>query len=283
MKVSRIAQNNFRQWLINPQNAAALFCLALYTYDQLYGMTDFAAYLNSKITQWMMPFLLGSASRMIPVMLLFLLLISESPFRTRQQSFVIQRTGKRAWINGQLLYLFIISIGYTALVWLFSWIWYVSELKWSSEWGESLITASRGLDPAVFDVFLDFSYRIIRNTDPLVVTAWCSTVMILVCYMLGVILTICNLYLRKGVGAIVTSSLVGLSLIPELFSVDPGLIKMTIWISPVTWMDRALMGNESQNLPSYAFGILAPAIISIILSMLLILTIGKCDVETDKE
>ena len=83
--------------------------------------------------------------------------------------------------------------------------------------------------------------------------------------------------------AIITSILVGISLIPEYFTIDPGVIKMTIWISPVSWMDRMLMGNNNQNLPSYAFGVLAPALLGSILSMFLILVIGKRDVETEKE
>lgn len=41
-------------------------------------------------------------SSFLPFMLGFTLLISDAPFRTRQQRFIIQRTGKRAWILGQL-------------------------------------------------------------------------------------------------------------------------------------------------------------------------------------
>ncbi len=283
MKEIKIAGINFQQWIINPKNLAALLCLTLYTYDQLHGMIDYAKFLGSPVTPWMLPFLLCSASRFLPIMLLFLLLISESPFRTRQQSFVILRTGKRIWIKGQLLYLLIISICFTALVWVLSWIWYLPELTCSTAWGDSLLTASQGLDPSFFGVYLNFGYRVIKNAEPILVTLWCSAVMVLVCYMLGVIMTVCNLYLKKGLGAIITSILVGISLIPEYFTIDPGVIKMTIWISPVSWMDRMLMGNNNQNLPSYAFGVLAPALLGSILSMFLILVIGKRDVETEKE
>lgn len=234
------------------------------------------------VTPWLMPFFLCTAHRFLPVMILFLLLISDAPFRTRQQSFVILRTGKRVWLKGQLLYLLLVSIGYTALIWLFSWVWYLPELTWEPNWGNALRTASQGIDPAVFGVYLNFPYRIIKNSNPIKVSLWCCAVMILVCYMLGVIMTACNLWLKKGAGAVIDSALVGISLIPEYFMIDPGVIKMTIWFSPVSWMDRALMGNSSENLPSYAYGIWAPALIAILLTISLILTIGNCNIDTDK-
>lgn len=283
MKEAKIVGINFRQWVISPKNLAALLCLTLYTYDQLHGMTNFARAFDCKITPWLLPFFLCTVHRFLPVMLLFLLLISDAPFRTRQQAFIIMRTGKRVWLRGQLLYLLLVSIGYTALIWLFSWMWYLPELTWEAAWGNAMRTASQGIDPAIFGVYLNFPYRIIKNSNPIIVSLWCCVVMILVLYMLGVIMAACNLWSKKGMGAVITSALVGISLIPEFFIGDPGIIKMTIWLSPVSWMDRALMGNSSQNLPSYAFGIWMPALIGIILSAILILTIGKCSVETDKE
>lgn len=282
MKAMKVVEINFRQWVIDPKNIAALLCLALYTHDQLHGMIEYARFFGCKVTPWMQPFLLCTAGRFLPVMLLFLLLISDAPIRTRQQCFVILRTGKRSWIIGQLLYLLLISIGFTALVWLFSWVWYLPELTWEAGWGDALVTASQGFDPAQFGVFLNFGYRVMKNTAPITVMLWCSAVMVLVCYMMGVIMAVCNLWLKKGLGAIVTSALVGISLIPEYFTIDPGIIKMTIWISPVSWMDRTLMGNSAQNLPSYAFGLWVPLLIGIVLTAFLILSIGECNIDTDK-
>lgn len=281
MKEVKIVGINFRQWIISPKNLAALLCLMLYTYDQLHGMADMARTFDCNVTPWLLPFFLCTAHRFLPVMLLFLLLISDAPFRTRQQGLVILRTGKRTWLRGQLLYLAALSVGYTALVWVLSWVWYLPELSWENAWGNVIRTASQGLDPAVFGVYLNFPYRIIKSANPIATSLWCSCVMILVCYMLGAIMTACNLWLRKGMGAVITSALVGIALIPELFVIDPGIMKMVIWISPVSWMDRALMGNGSQNLPSYAFGIWMPAFIGILVSAGLVLTIGKCCVETD--
>lgn len=283
MKQTKIVGINFRLWRINPKNMAALLCLALYTYDQLHGMADLARFFHSKVTPWVLPFLLCSANRFIPVMFLFLLLISDAPFRTKQQRLVMLRTGKRAWIVGQLIYLILLSVGFAIMLWIFSWVWYLPELIWDRSWGSMLLTASQGIDPGLFGVFLNFGYRVMKNTVPISVSLWCSVVMILVCYMLGVIMTICNLWMGKGIGAAVTSTLVGISLIPQYFTLGSGIIKMTIWISPVSWMDRTLMGNSAQNLPSYAFGIWMPLLISLVLSLFLILTIGKCNVETDKE
>ena len=134
MKEAKIVGINFRQWIISPKNLDALICLTLYTYDQLHGMTNFARTFDCKVAPWLLPFFLCTAHRFLPIMLLFLLLISDSPFRTRQQSFVILRTGKRVWLRGQLLYLLLISVGYAALVWVLSWVWYLPEISWETTW-----------------------------------------------------------------------------------------------------------------------------------------------------
>ena len=176
------------------------------------------------------------------------------------------------------------SVGYTLLLWILSLIWILPAIEWDSGWGPVLITASKTGGYVVHGVVMDINYALMKNSDPLEVTLWCAGAMTAVCFFLGVLMTVCNLWCKKGVGTVVVSTLVTIGVIPSLFSSDPSpLLKLLNWISPITWMDRRLMGYSEQYLPSYSYGIWMPALLGLIGSALLLMTIGKCSVETEKE
>lgn len=61
-----------------------------------------------------------------------MLLVSDAPFRNRQQQFVLLRVGKGAWIGGQLMYILFTSVVFTAALWLLSWIFLLPNLEWGT-------------------------------------------------------------------------------------------------------------------------------------------------------
>lgn len=283
MKALRIAKLNFLHWRNNPKYITALLYLLLYSYDRIHGLVNYATALGSQVSPWTFPFMPCMGASFLPIMLGYVLLISDAPFCTMQQRFIMQRTGKRIWMTGQLLYILAMSIGFTILLWLLSWIWLLPKLEWSKDWGNVLRTAAINGIPSTFGVYMDISYSIIKNTDPRALTLWCASSMIAVCFLVGVIMTALNLWFRKGWGAVFIAAVTAISLIPDYSSQNPGPIRMILWISPLNWMDYSLMGHSEQYLPSHAFAILCPALLGLGLSMLLLLTIGKCNVEIDKE
>ncbi len=283
MKKIQIIGINFLNWQQDPKYITAFLYLIFYTYARIHGLVDYSRSLGYPITPWVFPFLPGSGACFLPLMLSFVLLISDAPFRTKQQIFIIMRIGKRTWLIGQLIYLLLVSICFTITLWLLSWLWLLPEINWVNDWGKVLSTAAVVGGHGKYGVSFSIQYAVMKNTDPFTVTCWCAAVMVCVCYMLGVIMAASNLWLRKGCGAAIISALIAVSVIPNMFAIDPGAIKMFIWLSPLTWMDRSLMGNVGQYLPSYSYGIFAPLVIGLIISAILIHTIGKCNIESDKE
>ena len=283
MQIFRIAQLNFLHWKKNPKYFTAILYLFLYSFNRLYGLGDYATSLGQPIAPWILPFMPCMGVSFLPFMLGFALLISDAPFRTRQQRFIIQRTGKRAWILGQLLYILAVSIYFALLMWVLSWLWLLPHLEWNSDWGQVLRTASLNGIPGTFGVYIKIPYTIIKKTTPIEATIWSFSVMTAVCFLIGVIMSACNLWLRKGWGAVVIAILTAISLVLDGSAQNPGPIRYILWISPLNWMDYSLMGHSEQYLPSHAFGILCPALLGVIICIIMFLTIGKCDVETDKE
>lgn len=283
MRELRITKLNFLHWRSDPKYLTALLYLILYSYDLLHGLVDYADSLESPISPWVLPFMPCMGASFLPIMLGFVLMISDAPFRTRQQQFVMQRTGKRAWMMGQLLYILAVSVGFALMIWTLSWLWLLPRLQWSGEWGAVLRTATMNGVPTTFHVYMDFPYSLVKNTNPITVTLWCIGAISAACFLLGTIMAACNLWLRKGWGAILIASLTAISLVLDSSAQNPGPIRMILWISPLNWMDYSLMGHSEQFLPSHAYGTLCPVLLGLGLSILLILTIGKCNVETGKE
>ena len=283
MKLFRIAKLNLLHWHRNHQYAVVLLYLIFYGFNRFRGLAYYASDLGVKITPWVFPFLPCMGASFLPFMLGYMLWIADAPFRTKQQGLVILRTGKRLWLAGQLVYLLIVSVFFTVLLWIISWLWLLPEVTWSREWGAVLSTTAMNGVPGEYGVYMQFPYTVMKNMDPLCVTLWCATAMIAICFLLGVITTACNLWLRKGCGATFMATIAAISVIPNLRAINPGPIKLVLWISPLNWMDYSLMGHPEQYLPTHGFAIWGPAVLGLGLSALLLLTIGKCNIETDKE
>ncbi len=283
MKAAKIAKLNFYYWRGNPKYVAVIIYIMLYCYERITGLVDYAQSLDAQISPWLFPFLPCMGASFLPLFLGFVLMVSDAPFRTRQQGLIMQRTGKRAWLIGQMLYILGVSIGFTLLLFVLSWLYVLPVLEWDDGWGAVLFTASINGIPNSFNVYMRFPYAVLNGTNPIAVTLWCATSMIFICYLLGTIMAACNLWLRKGWGAFLISVLTGISLIPDFRAVNPGPIRYILWVSPLNWMNYSLMGHPEQYLPTHAFGIWGPAVLALSLSLLLVLTIGKCNVETDKE
>ena len=107
--------------------------------------------------------------------------------------------------------------------------------------------------------------------------------MIVVCFLLGEMMVACNLWARKGIGAVVVAGFSILPLVISVFAYAPRFTKQLLWISPVSWLDRSLMGNSHQNLPSYSYAALMPIGLSIVLGLVILGTIHRCNLDTEGE
>ena len=212
-----------------------------------------------------------------------MLLISDAPFRNRQQQFILLRVGKRDWMGGQLLYILFTSVAFTAVLWLLSWVFLLPNLEWGADWGPVLTTAAVAGGQFEYNVPLALSYGCMVSATPLEATLWVAGSMIVVCFLLGEMMVACNLWARKGIGAVVVAGFSILPLVISVLAYAPRFTKQLLWISPVSWLDRSLMGNSHQNLPSYSYAALMPIGLSIVLGLVILGTIHRCNLDTEGE
>lgn len=282
MKLLRSCKLNVLQWRNNPKYVIVLLYMILYMWYMTHGFVDYGWELGYPVRPWVFPILPGSPENFIPVFLAFALLISDAPFRNRQQQFVLLRVGKGPWIGGQLLYVFLSSVVFTGVLWVLSWIFLLPNLEWGTDWGVVLTTAAVVAGQGAYTP-LDVVYGCIKGISPMAATLWVAGVMIAVCFLLGMIMVLCNLWIRKGVGTVVVCGLIILPFIISVFAHTPYFQKQLLWISPVSWLDRSLMGNSHQNLPSYSYAALMPIGLSIVLGLVILGTIHRCNLDTEGE
>lgn len=283
MKTWRCCRINLMQWRLQPKFAICLIYLVLDMWDLFQGFQDYAAAVGGPVAVWLLPLLPGAQNRYVLILLAFVMLISDAPFRNRQQQFVLQRTGKALWIRGQLLYLLMLSALFTLALWVLTWVFLLPQVSFAPEWGTVLQTAARY--PHAYEVFLPVtvSMDILNGCTGLEATLWTICTQTLVCTLLGEIVMLCNLWCKRGVGVAVAVGLIMISYCIRLMSSAVGVFRFFSWGSPVSWADRSMMGHVNQNLPSFTYGILMSLGLCVLLGVALMATIHRCNLETDKE
>ena len=282
MSLLRVARINMLRWLSDYKYLAVLIYMVLYMYQLIGNVSGYARELEVKINPWLFSFLLRNGNVICPLMLGFVLLIADAPFLNRQQQFILIRTGKYTWMGGQIIYLLLLSIIFTGLIFLLSVLYTFPEIQLSTEWGSFLTTLAVDGLPGKYGT-LDASYSVIRNSTPIEVTLWSWTSLTLVCFFLGMLMLLCNLWTRKGIGTSIVSAAVIMPLLTQYFQNTPYIYRYLTWVVPMNWPDRSIMGYTGQKLPSYAYGIYMPLTLSLILVVIAMATIHLCNLDTDKE
>ena len=131
MKLLRATRINLLRWSSDLKYPTVLLYIVLYMYQLIGNIGGYARELGVKIHPWLFPFLLRNGIVICPLMLGFLLMISDAPFRNRQQQFVLLRIGKRVWMGGQILYLLLLSVVFTLLLYLLSVVYILPEISFS--------------------------------------------------------------------------------------------------------------------------------------------------------
>lgn len=282
MKLCKSTWINLLQWRDNPKYLAVAVYIVITLWYSLRGICDYAAELDACIHPWIFPFLMRGGGTIYPLMLGYTILISDAPFRSRQQQFVLLRTGKAIWLGGQILYLFLLSTAFTLLLYLLSLVFILPRIRLSAEWGDFLTTiAVTGL-PGKYGC-ISAKYTVMNGVSAVEATLWTMAVLIFVCFLLGMIMLLCNLWVNKGAGLVIVSCMVILPQLTSIFQSKPYIYRYITWISPLNWIDRSVLGYTGQNLPSYTYAFVMPIVLSLIFIITGMSTIHRCNLETDKE
>lgn len=281
------ARLTLSRWSSNPRIITLSFIIFAFLAYHSHSLVRFAAAVDEPLTPWIFPHLLTPA-----VLLTYgaftLLLFCDAPFIDNHTPFIIIRSGRSSWLNGQIMYIACSSLIYLAFFLISSVLVLVPNVAYSGDWGIIIKTlASDSSLPARYhlNVTVFFSEAIIKDFTPWqailisCVLFWLTTV------FTGLVIFTFNLLSGKASGLFVAGSLICMT----YFSGVQGRLVFGDWIaylSPLSWvsMHNIRWGSPMPYMLQPGIFFVLGTLISLSILMIIVVNIAfrKQDINTRK-
>lgn len=261
-----IAQNNLYKWVLNPRIYLVAVLLGAYFHSRIFPILQFCDYYEVGISPFLFPFFLSDDHVVLIVSLGAMLLFCDAPFIDLEQPYIILRAGRKNWVLGQILYLIIASILYTAFAFLMMLLLLLPKLELQFDWGKVIGTLVQTTTGSEFGISIPFDRYIYFGYSPVGATGLSVLLCFSVVLFLGVLMFYLNLRVNRMVGTIVSGLLVLWQLV--IRKTATALIRF----SPVSWMKLGQIDLDGStvypNLPYVLIGLYAMILIFCVLSVL---------------
>jgi hypothetical protein len=232
----RCAGLNLAKWSTTPRVISLFVIIAAFLAYHAHSLVQFAAAEGKVLTPWVFPHLLT------PAMLLVygsftLLLFCDAPFMDNHTPFVIVRSGRLAWLGGQLLYIVAAGLIYTLYFMLVSILVLMPHLTLANDWGVILKTLAANPSAGrqhnlVLTVFINGT--IVQQFSPLQAMLISLGLFWLTSVFTGLLIFTVNLVTGKSGGLFVAGALICMT----YFAGIQGRFVFGEWIallSPLSW------------------------------------------------
>lgn len=278
------------RWSGNPRIITLFTIIFGFLAYHSHSLVLFARAENEPLTPWIFPHLFT------PAMLLTygaftLLLFCDAPFIDNHTPFIIIRSGRLSWLNGQILYIGMASFIYTMFFLFASISVLLPNLVFSKDWGiivKTLVADSSAGAKYNLALTIFFNEIIIKNFTPLQATLISCGLFWLTTVFTGLVIFTCNLLIGKASGLFAAGSLVCLT----YFSGVQGRFVFGDWIaylSPLNWLSMHNIrwgdGGNNQRLglqPHIKYVLIVLVALSILMIIMLNIFFKRQDINTDK-
>ena len=272
-KSLQMALNNIRKWAYNPRIYIIGILIFLFAINYISPLVQASNAIGYRFTPWFFPLIVNDASIQRIILLGLIFLFCDAPFLDITQPYTIIRCNRRQWAVGQITYIVMASGIYLLLLNISSMIVGIRNIHFTSEWGKIFSTFANTNAGNSFGVnYVD--YNIVSNFTPIEATINSFMLEWLVAIFLGLTMFVLNMYLKRGLGAIIASFIV---LVDSYISL--GSIYMSK-LSPVTFARLSMIDNTGISAKPtllYAFSVLV--ILNVILVVVAIVLVRYKDIE----
>lgn len=230
--------------LIDMRFLCTIIVIAASLYNTLKYINIFSDKMGQKVTPFALPFVLDNPYFLIIFGFCCIYLFSDVPFLTTSQMYLMWRTGKKSWIVNRYLYIFKKSIVLCLSTTLLSIVLLGKHLLLDIDWGMFWKTMSISDYPATMDLNWPVPYNIIAEYYPLESLLICVGMMILICFMMGIIMFTVSLYWGKNIGIFVASVLNVMTLVYMNMRSSRGLVKFLKYLVPMEWTNLSFVDGK---------------------------------------
>lgn len=199
-----VVERNFQAWRGDPRFPMVFLFVFVMMCVMLDPLKEFALQLGYASNVAVLPFVLSSETNQLVVAIGCVLLFSDAPFLRGDQLFVVERTGRRVWIAGQLVYLLVASFLYVAFVVASSVLVMMPVSTFATEgWGKVVSTLVYTDAASLTGIGFPFSPKLVVAFSPGQAMAVQFAVEWAAMLVLSAVVFVCNLFLKAKIGVFV--------------------------------------------------------------------------------
>ena len=227
-------------------------------------LSDISMYFNSPVNVFTATFLLSDKITTFLIFLGIYILFCELPFCDNNQTFLLIRGGKRAWIFGQILYIIAVCIMYFAFVFMSYCLILSSNIDFSIDcWGKIVNTIASTNISDTFGLRISMPQNVLSAFKPIDAFMTSFLLAILISSTLGIIILSFNLIVKKNSGLIISGFFIFLYL---FISYVNAISEIMFYFSPVGWCSLILIDkNGSSPLPTVEYAVTVLGIVIVFL------------------
>jgi len=186
------------------------FLLAIASvYEFTSSLAKMAKYYSIPVNGFSAVFFLTDTYSVLIIFLGILILFSDLPFKDSQQMFLVSRSGKRAWIFSQVLYVILVSILYFAFIFICFCAVLFPNLYFNSEnWGKIINTISLSSVAQRFELWFTVPQSVLSDFSPLNGFLYSFGIALFVTCVLGLIILIFNLTVKHNTGVFISGAII---------------------------------------------------------------------------
>lgn len=196
---------NFKSVFVSPRPYIAL--LILFSIMQV-GMGGAKSYLmeHGQTFQAVELYIFTHSSQVVQLTFILglLLLLGDAPFLKEGMSFLLIRTNRFQWLLGQFLSCVVISAVYLLAIECLTLVMFLGHINFQNDWSKPAILAAQiGGGRAIYiELAVAFSMGIIRAGSPYAMFGLTFVYSLLLYSFFSVLLIVCNLRFRSGIGCL---------------------------------------------------------------------------------
>lgn len=264
---------NIKKWFTNPRIYILGLIMGLvlicYSYDY-YKVSSEIGYGVNILGLFVSVY--GGAPGFTRIMTLFgsVLLFCDAPFMDENQQFVYLRLGRKRWVAGTIIYVFVASFIYTLYLILALALGVLPNIGISAEWGElfEVTSINSGVTKA------GITQKVLMDYSVLTSFLYMFDAVFLSCVIIGLVMYIVALFAKKGECILVGCGIIIIEGVGLYFTEN--ISNILFHVSPLSLMQIWCLDDGSGNsyYPDMNFGIVFYVVVTIVL-LLIGITVSK--------
>lgn len=178
-------------------------------YEFTSSLKTMAMYYSLPVNGFSVSFIFTNLNAVFIIFIGVFIIFSDLPFRDNQQMFLISRSGKRAWIFSQVLYVVFVSLVYITFIFVCFCIILFPFLGFDVEsWGKIIRTIASPNAMQAFDLVFTVPQSVISDFSPLEGFFFSFGTVFAISVILGHIVLLFNLTIKHNTGVIISGAMV---------------------------------------------------------------------------